>query len=412
MSDQTGALCALSSASSGHCDIPHDPLVPSSSMSRTAAQTFRRRSTLCRYHAKHPSMTNTTSGPRRLSEGTLAFGTDFDSSTTHRNSPCPFPKKKENNIKGGLEDYEREDEGRYPFLLNSRECTLLGIAGVGFFLDASDLFIINVHLSSDREVSCDLSATGSIIWHSIWHIILGIGIGGDCPMSASVATDRSSLRRRDTLLSYIFASQGWGSLIRSLMVIIVVAFFHHIMEVKGETSKVDSVWRSLVPAFGTLYQRLTPRLAAKTDADLGAQESVRPAPASSETPSPTSLSPAPSANAAAAVHAQPATKRDHWAEFFHHFSEWRHLKVLLGTCAYWFLFDIAFHGINLTELEVLRTATPSSPHVQLTHRLDGTANVLWILACCIVGAGFTLLLPEVKGYDSDLVYAEEVTEEE
>lgn len=71
--------------------------------------------------------------------------------------------EKENNVKGGLEDYEREDSGRYPFLLNYRECKLLGIAGVrvtpsphqrlasqplslqvGFFLDAYDLFIINV----------------------------------------------------------------------------------------------------------------------------------------------------------------------------------------------------------------------------------------------------------------------------
>lgn len=29
-------------------------------------------------------------------------------------------------------------------------------------------------------------------------------------------------------------------------------------------------------------------------------------------------------------------------------------------------------------------------------------------ACCIAGAGFTLLLPEVKGRDPDLVLAEEI----
>lgn len=28
--------------------------------------------------------------------------------------------------------------------------------------------------------------------------------------------------------------------------------------------------------------------------------------------------------------------------------------------------------------------------------------------CCIAGAGFTLLLPEVKGRDPDLVLAEEI----
>ena len=43
----------------------------------------------------------------------------------------------------------------------------------------------------------------------------------------------------------------------------------------------------------------------------------------------------------------------------------------------------------------------------------GTPNVLWIFfGCCIAGAGFTLLLPEVRGRDPDLVYAEELREEE
>ena len=43
----------------------------------------------------------------------------------------------------------------------------------------------------------------------------------------------------------------------------------------------------------------------------------------------------------------------------------------------------------------------------------GTPNVLWIFfACCIAVAGFSLLLPEVKNRDPDVVYAEELCEEE
>jgi len=39
----------------------------------------------------------------------------------------------------------------------------------------------------------------------------------------------------------------------------------------------------------------------------------------------------------------------------------------------------------------------------------GTPAVLWIFfACCILGAFFTLLLPEVKGRDPDLVLAQEI----
>ncbi len=81
-------------------------------------------------------------------------------------------------------------------------------------------------------------------------------------MSASVSSDRASVRKRGVMLAYIFANQGWGSLIGSLATLIVLLCYKNVMDVKGETSKVDGVWRivvglSLIPAIGTLYQRLT-----------------------------------------------------------------------------------------------------------------------------------------------------------
>ena len=81
-------------------------------------------------------------------------------------------------------------------------------------------------------------------------------------MSATITSDRSNLRKRGTMLAYIFSNQGWGSLVGALVTIIVLACYKHVMDVEGKTSKVDGVWRitvgiSLIPAFATLYQRLT-----------------------------------------------------------------------------------------------------------------------------------------------------------
>lgn len=73
----------------------------------------------------------------------------------------------------------------------------------------------------------------------MFRILLGVGVGGDYPLSASVTSDRASIRKRGTLLSYIFANQGWGSLVGSLVVIIVLACYEHVMNDLGETSKVD-----------------------------------------------------------------------------------------------------------------------------------------------------------------------------
>jgi MFS family permease len=68
---------------------------------------------------------------------------------------------------------------------------------------------------------------------------MGIGVGGDYPMSASVSSDRMSLRKRGTFLAYIFANQGWGSFAGSIVVMVVLAAYKHVMNDKGETSKVD-----------------------------------------------------------------------------------------------------------------------------------------------------------------------------
>ena len=58
-------------------------------------------------------------------------------------------------------------------------------------------------------------------------------------MSASVCTERSKVRRRGVMLSYIFSNQGWGSFIGAIAVMVVLLCYRHVMETEGKTSKVD-----------------------------------------------------------------------------------------------------------------------------------------------------------------------------
>lgn len=44
-----------------------------------------------------------------------------------------------------------------------------------------------------------------------------------------------------------------------------------------------------------------------------------------------------------------------WTEFFRHFRQWQHGKILLGTAGSWFLIDIAFWGLGLNNSSILRT---------------------------------------------------------
>lgn len=239
-----------------------------------------------------------------------------------------------------------------------------------------------------------LSPEGSIIYLAIFRILLGIGVGGDYPMSATVTSDRANLRKRGTMLAYIFSNQGWGSLVGSLATIIVLACYKNVMEA-GKTSKVDGAWRivvgiSLIPAFGTLYQRLTlPEAKRYTKAQLLRKE-IHPesgdnvnelkkhegnnSPSSNDSPSGSITEEDPKitdekqstsgGGSSSGEHVKGTNpdvpleilvkKKAHFKEFLVYFSEWRHLKLLIGTSMSWLLLDIAFYGINLNQNVVLQ----------------------------------------------------------
>jgi PHS family inorganic phosphate transporter-like MFS transporter len=226
-----------------------------------------------------------------------------------------------------------------------------------------------------------------LLWIFVCRIILGIGVGGDYPMSATVVSgkfnptltttnpltvffaDRANIHRRGTLLCFIFANQGWGSFVGSLVTLVILACFKSTLKA-GNVHAVDKIWRlviglSLIPAFGTLYQRLTlpesrkfqlTREAASasgassiSEREKGEKEGVKDSEASS----------AEDVKGADATveqtthndrHGVVVARRAHYKEFISYFSTWNHLRVLLGTTLGWFLVDIAFYGINVSTL--------------------------------------------------------------
>ncbi|KAF7347105.1 MFS inorganic phosphate transporter [Mycena venus] len=363
-------------------------------------------------------------------------------------------------VRAGLEEVDQID-GRPPFFLTYTEVKLLGIAGVGFFLDAYDLFVINpvatmlqyrlydghdlpaglqgllkaaanigsvigqflfgyladalgrkaiygkeLMLIIFATIMCLTTPTGSLspdnslIYLSVFRIILGIGVGGDYPMSASVTSDRAVLRKRGTMLAYIFSNQGWGSFVGSLVTIVVLAAYKGVMDGKGETSKVDGVWRivvgiSLIPAFGTLYQRLTlaesTRFIASKEKDVSTLKKLQ---AEAEADSPVETSNKESVDVAEVV-----KKKAHFKEFLIYFSDWRHAKMLIGTCMCWFLLDIAFYGINLNQNVVLQQIGFAGKTGTAWEKLFkvSTGNIIITALGFVPGYYASILLIEVLG---------------
>jgi len=46
----------------------------------------------------------------------------------------------------------------------------------------------------------------------VWRFIMGVGVGGDYPLSAVIASEFASTRFRGRLMTTVFTAQGWGNL--------------------------------------------------------------------------------------------------------------------------------------------------------------------------------------------------------
>ncbi|TEB27607.1 inorganic phosphate transporter [Coprinellus micaceus] len=372
-----------------------------------------------------------------------------------------------------LEEVEHHGQ---PWMLTTTEAKLLGIAGVGFFLDAYDLFIINPvttmlqyrlyggkHLPADLEglvkaganigsvigqflfgyladslgrhkvygkelmliifatIMTITTPTGqltpdhSLIYLAIWRIVLGVGVGGDYPMSASVTSDRANIRKRGTMLTYIFANQGWGSLAGSLVIITLLAIYKHTIDVEGHISKVDGIWRiavglSLIPAFGTLYQRLTLGESTRYEKSKKLSEFGPTSPSDSEEgisklkdlsgkecDATQVKNVDDNADVRSLAPEEVVKKPAHFKGEY--FRRWENAKLLFATSASWFLLDIAFYGINLNQNVVLQQIGFDGATGSAWHKLFrvSTGGIIITVLGFVPGYYATLFTIEILG---------------
>jgi PHS family inorganic phosphate transporter-like MFS transporter len=197
---------------------------------------------------------------------------------------------------------------------------------------------------------------GVIGFLGFWRFLLGIGIGGDYPMSATVSSEWSSEGRRGQMLALTFSMQGWGQFFGALVDIILLAIFKKPIETAQVN--IDYVWRMLlgigvVPAVCTIYSRFhLPESARYAEQVLKDAKLVAKGKAYALGKDLPDLNTHEASNSI--PHQDDAPKdRKHLKEFCSYFSHWCNFKVLLGTCSTWFLLDIAFYGLSLNQSVVL-----------------------------------------------------------
>jgi PHS family inorganic phosphate transporter-like MFS transporter len=186
----------------------------------------------------------------------------------------------------------------------------------------------------------------------ICRIILGIGIGGDYPVSATIMSEYSGKQSRGRMVGLVFAMQGAGLVVGPLLASVFLA--------SGLSSNIT--WRLLlglgaIPGLAVFYLRRqiheTPRFAMAGGAADEAQAAI--AAATGGKPS------VGTAQESKARHSQGVA--DGYRKLF---TNRRLLIWLIGTAGAWALLDFCYYGNSISQPEILDLINPTASLLENT----------------------------------------------
>ncbi len=265
------------------------------------------------------------------------------------------------------------------------------VSGMGFFTDAYDLFVIGIastlitqqwHLSAGRLALLNstmlgaaflgafvfgrvadvlgrkhvywlvaaimvVAALGSALAPSFWVLIgfrflLGMGVGGDYPVSAVLMTEYANCKDRGRMVGLVFSTQALGLIIGPLIALSLLG--------AGTSSEV--AWRVLlglgaVPAAAVVYLRRrmpeSPRYLAQVQGRAEAAASQM----SQFT-----------AGAVQGTASAPVARHEMGLRAF--LTNRKFLVMLAGTAGCWFLLDYAYYGNTISTPQIIGLISPNS----------------------------------------------------
>lgn len=277
---------------------------------------------------------------------------------------------------------------------------IMFVSGMGFFTDAYDLFVIGVvvallkpewnlgtgQVSLLNSATLAASAVGALVFGRIAdmlgrkriygyevlilalgavasacapnytfllvaRVILGIGIGGDYPVSATIMSEYSGKRSRGRMVGLVFAMQGAGLVIGPLLASILLA--------SGAGN--EAAWRLLlglgaIPGMAVFYLRRqiheTPRFANAAGHHDEAANAVAAATDKGGKAPVGDIKVAKPQSALEGFLIIARSKRMLW---------W-----LVGTAGCWALLDFAYYGNSISSPEILKLINPNASLLQNT----------------------------------------------
>ncbi len=262
-------------------------------------------------------------------------------------------------------------------------------------------------LSSDSSA---ISIVGILIF---WRVMKGVGVGGDYPLSSIIISEFATTKWRGAMMGSVFAMQGFGQFAAAVIALIATAGFKDSLLTASSAAEcdgvcglaVDKMWWVIigfgaVPGCIALYFRLTipetPRYTFDVARDVEqAGEDVKAYIQGKREGRPDEVR-------RASVLVDSRGKLDppkaSWADFWRHYSQWKHGKVLIGTAGSWFFLDVAFFGLGLNN-SIILTAIGHAGGSDMYHIFRNTAigNLIIVCAGAIPGYWVTVATVDTLG---------------
>ena len=237
-----------------------------------------------------------------------------------------------------------------------------------YALHEDGIEMMRIIVASFGQAMCGQAQAANIIGVLVvWRVVLGVGIGGDYPLSSVIPSEFASTNIRGRMMVVVGANQGWGQFSTSWFrpsvmllgltfvfvsgaaalvgFIIIEAFKSSLLsDDPANLVHVDFMWRLLiglgcVPGAVALYFRLTIPETPRFTMDV--ERNVRQASQDVENFLTTGSYYVDSDAVVERVRAPKATKRD----FMRFFSRKENLVPLIGMCYSWFAIDVSIVSI-------------------------------------------------------------------
>ncbi len=206
-----------------------------------------------------------------------------------------------------------------------------------------------------------------LAWLVVFRFVIGVGIGGDYPVSAVLMSEYANRRDRGKLVGLVFSMQALGLIVGPLVGISLVA--SHV--------PAALTWRLMlglgaIPAAGVIVARRRLPESPRFKAEVQGRAAEAAAELARLSGSAIGLEPGPALSSRSVT--DPAKNRLGMKAFV---KDRRLALTLLGTAGTWFLFDYAYYGNSISTPVILRMV---APHASLLTTLTWTLGIFAVAA--------------------------------